>query len=224
MDRYPLRKMKIKFPTGTGFTNHGSAAWIREIWMRDRVYKKNEVPIQNEVPDSEKFKVPIQKMRYRYKTRYRIQKNSRYRYKKLRYRAKTRYRIQEKSWYQYQNEGTDMVPHKEECNTERIKLQKGWNRHQNKILVPVSNKKRILSIYGTRRRYLTHMKRIRSRADEPNGSRKFYLPEVKLCRSRGGGSGVGTGSCGDLFGRTAPLLGQASNCARRTETRRLRKT
>jgi len=51
---------------------------------------------------------------------------------------------------------------------------------------------------------------------------KFYLPEVKLGRSRGGGSGLATGSCGDLFGRTAPLLGQASNRARRAETRRLR--
>ncbi len=33
----------------------------------------------------------------------------------------------------------------------------------------------------------------------------------------------GAGSCGDLFGRTAPLLRQASNRARRAKTRRLRK-
>jgi hypothetical protein len=31
------------------------------------------VPIQNEVPDSRKFKVPIQKLRYRYKATYRVQ-------------------------------------------------------------------------------------------------------------------------------------------------------
>jgi len=73
-------------------------------------------------------------------------------------------------------------------------------------------------------RYLTPMKEVRSRTEEPYGSRKFYLPEVKLGRSRGGGSGMGTGSGGDLFGRTAPLLGQATNRARRAETRRLRKT
>jgi len=34
---------------------------------------------------------------------------------------------------------------------------------------------------------------------------------------------MGTGSCGDLFGRTAPLLGQATNSTRRAEARRLRK-
>jgi hypothetical protein len=33
---------------------------------------------------------------------------------------------------------------------------------------------------------------------------------------------MGTGSCGDLFGRTAPLLGQATDSTRRAETRRLR--
>ncbi|MFN9910670.1 MAG: hypothetical protein ACK56F_31950 [bacterium] len=47
---------------------------------------------------------------------------------------------------------------------------------------------------------------------------------MKLGRSRGGGSGLAIGSCGDLLGCTAPLLGQASNRARRAETRRLRKT
>ena len=41
--------------------------------------QKNEVPIQSRVPDSRKFKVPIQKVRYRYKMRYRIQEKSRYR-------------------------------------------------------------------------------------------------------------------------------------------------
>ncbi len=71
------------------------------------------------------------------------------------------------------------------------------------------------------------MKKVRSRTEESYGSldpEKFYLPEVKLGRSRGGGSGMATGSCGDLFGRTAPLLEQATNRARRAETRRLRKT
>ncbi len=165
--------MLTKITTGTRFINHGSAAWIREIWMRDRIYnymwgywyktryriqekwgtdtkqgtgfKKNEVPIQNKVPDS-------WKMRYWYKTRYRIQekwgtdtkqgtgfkKNEvpiqkrgiRFK-KKLRYRYKTRYRIQENSRYRYQNGDTDTVPHKEKCSTTQVKL-KGRNRHQNK--------------------------------------------------------------------------------------------
>ncbi len=44
-----------------------------------QLYEKNEVPIQNKVPDSRKIKVPIEKkMRYQYKTRYRIQEKSRY--------------------------------------------------------------------------------------------------------------------------------------------------
>jgi hypothetical protein len=66
MDQYPLRKMRIKFPTGTGF---------RKIQGTD-----------------------TKKMRYQYKTRYRIQKNPRYRHK---------------NEIPRQNEGTVMIPHKE---------------------------------------------------------------------------------------------------------------
>ncbi len=73
-------------------------------------------------------------------------------------------------------------------------------------------------------RYLTPIRRCSPALKNLMDPEKFYLPEVKLGRSRGGGSGMTTGSCGDLFGRTAPLLGQATNRARRAETRRLRKT
>ncbi len=141
--------------------------------------------------------------------------------KKMRYRYKTRYRIQEKLWYRYKNEGTDTVSHKEKGGTTQVKI-KGWNRHQNK-----NSECRICGeyyqFYGTRRVPITYEERWSPALTKIMDPENFYLPEVKLCRSRGGGSGIGTGSCGDLFGRTAPLLGQAPNRARRAKTRRLHK-
>jgi hypothetical protein len=97
--------------TGTGFINHGSAAWIRKIWMRDRIYNY---------------------MRgYRYKARYRIQENSRYRYKNWGTDTKGGTGFKK-------NQGTDRktkVPiryrTKKNAVLHKTKL-KGGNRHQNK--------------------------------------------------------------------------------------------
>ena len=172
--------------TGTGFINHGSAVWIRKIWMRDRIYNY---------------------MRgYRYKARYRIQEN---------------WGTDTKQGTGFKKiQGTDTktkIPRryrtKKNAVLHKQKL-KGWNRHQNKkFWVPVLWKISLIYLW----------REVSSRVDKTYGFRKFYLPEVQLCRSRGGGSGIGTGSCGDLFGRTAPLLGQATNRARRAKTRRLHK-
>jgi hypothetical protein len=75
-------KVPIKKKQGTDTKQGNSRKFKVPIY-------KNKVPIQNEVPDSRKIKVPISKVRYRYKTRYRIQEKSRYRYgtaqRKMRY-------------------------------------------------------------------------------------------------------------------------------------------
>jgi hypothetical protein len=170
---------------------------------------------------------------YRYKTRYRIQKNSSYRYK-------TTYRIQKNSSTDtkrgtgFRNiqitdtkRGTGFK--KNQGTKTETKLPIRYRKRKNAILAmkPTSSAGFVRNITNLRYQQVGtyHLCReVRSRVDEPYGSRKFYLPEVKLGRSRGGGSGMSTGSCGDLFGRTAPLLGQASYCARSAETRRLRKT
>ncbi len=123
--------------TSTGFINHGSAAWIRKIWMRDRIY--------NYVRE------------YRYKAGYRIQENSRYRYKNWGTDTKRGTGFKKKQGTDRKTKVPIRYRTKKNAVLHKTKL-KGGNRHQNKNSECRFCKK-ISSIYGTRRVPITYEER-----------------------------------------------------------------